>query len=69
MVIWMLVPIALIVGLVYLLRPRGTTAGSEPTDHALETSASSTRAARSTTRSTKPGESVSPEWRSYPPPR
>ncbi|PSP41943.1 hypothetical protein BRC68_13345 [Halobacteriales archaeon QH_6_64_20] len=37
MVIWMLVPIALIVGLVYLLRPRGTTAGSEPTDHALET--------------------------------
>ena len=37
MLIWMLVPIVLIVGLVYLLRPRMTTAGSEGTDHALET--------------------------------
>lgn len=36
MVVWMLAPIALIVGLVYLLRPRGPTAGLDGTDRALE---------------------------------
>jgi uncharacterized membrane protein len=32
----MLVPIALIAGLVYRFRPRATISGTEGTDHALE---------------------------------